>query len=150
MKRLTKFGALCWAERELVIKALLTVAAVRIGLWTLPFSFLRRMADRIASAPSGREGAQHLSADFLARTVVAVGHYVPKATCLTLSLAGYILLKRHGHIAYLRIGVCRAEHGRMDAHAWIEWNDRIIIGDHEPGLYKPLMTLLGPHLKARP
>jgi Transglutaminase-like superfamily len=38
------------------------------------------------------------------------------------------LLRRRGFVTDLRIGVMRGDSGRLEAHAWVELDGRILIG----------------------
>jgi hypothetical protein len=136
MKQFLKFARLPSPERFLYLRALLTVGIVRLGLWALPFQRLRGLVERFAVPPPGGSSPGRLPADTIARAVLAAERYIPRATCLTLSLAGYILFVRSGYHADLRIGVTRTEQGRLEAHAWMEYNGEVLVGDHAPGRYK--------------
>jgi hypothetical protein len=43
-------------------------------------------------------------------------------------LATQLLLAQRGYPADLRIGFTRSKGGRMSAHAWVEFDNRVIIG----------------------
>ena len=58
-----------------------------------------------------------------------MSRYVPAATCLTQALATRVLLSRLGQPAHLRIGVAKSKKGQLQAHAWVESQGKIIIGD---------------------
>lgn len=49
--------------------------------------------------------------------------------CLSRALTGYVLCRRSGHPVYLRIGAKRSSDGNFCAHAWLELNDVIIMGN---------------------
>jgi hypothetical protein len=105
------------------------VLAFRLGLWCLPYRFLRRAAEvpcrqRNASAPAPQQIAQQVS---------QVARLIPAATCLTQALATTVLMRRAGMAPQLRIGAARDEQGQFKAHAWVEYQGRIVIGDI-PGL----------------
>jgi hypothetical protein len=66
------------------------------------------------------------------RVVEAVrraSRHVPRATCLTQAIASEIMLARHGHSSNLRIGVTKDAKGVFGAHAWLEVQGRVVIGD---------------------
>jgi hypothetical protein len=50
-------------------------------------------------------------------------------TCLTQALATQILLGWRGHPTHLRIGVAYSETGQLQAHAWIESDGQIVVGE---------------------
>jgi hypothetical protein len=104
------------------------LAIVRIGLWTMPFrrmqAFAARLGDRRISPRCKRLSPQELT------SLVSVGaDYVPGASCLTQALVAQVILKRYGYRPVLRIGVTRGPDGAFGAHAWVECDGRVMIGD---------------------
>ena len=53
---------------------------------------------------------------------------IPRATCLTQAIAAQLLLARYGNASTLRLGVLTSS-GQFKAHAWVEHNGGIVIGD---------------------
>jgi hypothetical protein len=142
MKRLHTFLRLSAPERQLLIKAALLLAAIRLGLGLLPFHTLRHLLAKVAEAPTGFRETDRSSADRIAWAVEAAGRHLPRAgTCLTQALAAQVLLARRGYPALLRIGVVKSEEGRLEAHAWLESRGRIVIGGSGLERYIPLGAL---------
>jgi hypothetical protein len=109
----------------LFARALCLVAGVRAALSLLPFRVTRRLVTRLAGR---RPSASCRPADQLRWAVQAAARRIPGATCLTQALALHILLRRHGHNACLQIGVAPAAGRPFRAHAWIECDNRILLG----------------------
>jgi len=63
---------------------------------------------------------------------------VPRATCLVQSLAGRALLERQGRSCRLHLGVKKPEDKPFAAHAWLECEGRIVLGDAEADGFTPL------------
>ena len=126
MERLRRFAALRSEDRRLLLEALAIVTTMRVALWVLPFGRLRSAIRRVPPRPrsSTRRGA-----DRIAWSVVSAARFVPRASCLTQALAAEILLRRAGLPADLRIGVATDGAGALEAHAWIESEGRVLIGD---------------------
>jgi hypothetical protein len=124
MRRLRKFLNLPESDQKLLIAAFFLVASVRLALWTLPFSCVRRCVIRL-SAGSGKPPSNSLSR--LAGSIDLASRFIPHATCLTKALAAQILMARFGHKPLLRIGVRRDESGNFQAHAWLE-DGGVVIG----------------------
>lgn len=131
MRRLYKLLHLPPAERGLLIRTALLLSATRLGLWVLPFSTVRSCLDRLATTSAGSCTAGRYSADQIARAVAVASRYIPGATCLTQAMAGQVLLERTGLRAQLRIGVARSGEQRLQAHAWVECQGNIVIGESE-------------------
>jgi Transglutaminase-like superfamily len=146
---LRKFVRLPAAERRLLVKAALLLAATRAGVWLLPFRTVRRVVARVADAPAGFRSADGSSVDEVVRAVGRAGRLLSCAsTCLTEALVAQVLLARRGHPASLRIGVARSEGGQFEAHAWVESDGMVMIGGNELGRYAPLAAL-GADMEAR-
>jgi hypothetical protein len=58
-----------------------------------------------------------------------ISPHIPGATCLTEALAALMLLGHFGLPADLRIGVARGEGGGLTAHAWVEVEGEIVMGN---------------------
>ena len=148
MARLSKFLRLRSADRGLLLKTMLLVWIVRLGLWLLPFHVVRQLLAKLAVRPSSSQngGLDLVDRDIWAVTVAC--RYVPLATCLTQALVTKVLLSRHGHHATVRIGVARSDGGKLQAHAWVENNGRVVIGGSEVSLkhYIPLAASNGDSL----
>lgn len=110
----------------LLTEAAVALVLVRAGLWLLPFRRVRGLPARLA-APWQHPGDPRHDAQ-VAWAVTAAARCVPAATCLTQALAAQVLLGRRGCAGELRIGVARDSRGRLEAHAWIERCERVVIG----------------------
>jgi hypothetical protein len=136
------FWNLDWRERLLLVEALAVVVAVRLGLWLLPFQKLRSLVRAAGRCPVDSHSANVLPVERIAWTVRAVGDFVPGATCLTQALAGQIMLARRSQPARLHIGVAKGSEEKLSAHAWLECDGRIVLGDHGYlSAYAPFPTL---------
>ena len=143
MKRLRKFFELPPSDRRLLIRAWLWLVVIRLWLWLSPFSGQRGLLTRLSHAPAGERQADASLPERVGRAIAAASGYVPKTTCLTQALAAQALLKRGGFPAHLRLGVGRDTKGQFQAHAWVENDGRVIIGDSEVERYRPLPALDG-------
>jgi Transglutaminase-like superfamily len=137
MSRLRKFFLLPRSERWLLIKAAFLLGAIRIGLGLLPFQTLTQLLDSVSKSSA----AKRFSSDRIAWTVFAASRYVlGDRPCLTQALAAQMLLKRRGYPANLRIGVNRTAGKQLEAHAWVESEDRVVIGGGDLSRYTPLLV----------
>ena len=140
MKRLRRFFELSSSERGLLLKAAFLLAAVRVGLWLLPFQSVRRLVASARRRPSDTQASTRPALERIAWAVEAAARYVPKCTCLVKALAAQVILDRAGYPTRLQIGVANQEKG-FEAHAWLESEGKVVIGEAEPGRYSPLLTL---------
>ena len=125
MNGLRRFAYLPRRERRLLLSAFVLVAATRAALPVVPFRRLQARARRVATPTPRGDGP---SPERVAWAVAVAGRYVPDATCLAQALALQRLLGRYGHRAELRIGVAK-EDGDLKAHAWLEREGSILIGE---------------------
>ena len=128
MRSLYKFIQLTPARKALHLKAVLLVALVRLGLWVLPFRMLKWIINRIGSHPLPHHGVQ-MSPDEIAAIVGAAARRIPHATCLTQAMSLHLLCRRRGYETFVRIGVGRDGESKFRAHAWVEREGKVIIGN---------------------
>ena len=129
------------ADRRALIEALALTVVVRIGLWTLPFTSLRRLSNRWADHGKGDGNLFRLrrskkvpvpfSTERIAWAITAVGSRLWGTTCLVEALAADVMLRRHGHASTLKLGVRRGA-ATVDAHAWVECGGSVVVGAGSP------------------
>ncbi|RAM51547.1 MAG: lasso peptide biosynthesis B2 protein [Hapalosiphonaceae cyanobacterium JJU2] len=124
MRLLFKFLRFEAGDRHLLIMTLILLAAMRLGLWLLPFRTLLKLLPRI----SGSQVTQQVSVDKISWAVKTVSRYIPGVKCLARALTTQVLMNRNGHSCELRIGVAKGEKGILEAHAWIEHEGLIVMG----------------------
>ena len=144
MKRWLKFLSLTNRERLLLIETFLLLGLVRLGLWLLPYQTLLHLLERISSrtldsryngsqthnALSRNSKSQAIELSYIVKAVNTSTYYMPGgAKCLARALTTQVLMKQQGYSPQLRIGVIKTELGKLDAHAWIEYQGVIVIGE---------------------
>jgi hypothetical protein len=60
--------------------------------------------------------------------VAAASRVVPRSTCLVQALAANDLCHRYGYPAQVRLGARRADGGALEAHAWLELGEEVVVG----------------------
>jgi hypothetical protein len=121
MSRIAKLG---FRDYVLVFRVIVWTTAVRVGLSTLRFRTVRSlMMDKARPIADGHTIEQIVWA------VQAVGRYIPNATCLTQALVVQRFLIRSGHRSRLRLGVAKDAVRGFEAHAWVECDERVVIGE---------------------
>jgi hypothetical protein len=115
----------------LLLEAWITLLGVRLGLWLLPW--------RIVSRPPALSAAgSETSVERWSAAVRSVSRFVPSVTCLAQALALRRLLARHGRVSVLNLGVTNPSAGRLQAHAWLEADGCVVLGDPGPITYERL------------
>ena len=133
MRRLRRFLSLPAADRVLLVRALGWVACARAALWFVPFTRLRVAADRLRASSLRRR----TDPARVAWAVERAARAVPRATCLSQAIAADAMLRRAGRTPTLRIGVAK-EGADLEAHAWLELDGAVLVGDHDLHRYTPL------------
>ena len=137
MPAVKKFLSLDSSERLLLLQTFVFVWIASTTLRLLPFVIVQKLlASRVA--PPGRVHRRHPIKRLLWAIAVA-GRYVSGTTCLSLALAGRMMLNRYGYPAHIHIGVAKDRTGSFAAHAWLESEGTIVIGGQEStSLFAPL------------
>jgi hypothetical protein len=146
MRKLRRFLSLPSQDRAALVRALGSLVFWRLGLWLLPVRVLRERARasarnlRTSSRSAGLRAGSLLSVERVTWAVKTAAPYVPAATCLTQALAAQSLLSRGGHRSELHIGVAKGPGSEFGAHAWVQCEDRVVIGGADLDRYTPLLA----------
>ena len=138
MSRLSKFLRLSSAERTLLVRVWILLGITRLCLSIFRLTILRKLLTAIG--PFVARADKEFTDDQLVRIVGIVSRYVPKATCLAQALTIQLVLKKSGRGAHLHIGVTGSDNGRLEAHAWVESQGRVIIGGSDLGRFNSLTS----------
>jgi len=132
----SKFFALDAHERTLILEAARVTIAMRAMLWLLPFARVQKITERMATR--SRKIHFAVSREEIVLAVGRVSNAIPfTSNCLVRAMAAKVVLARHGYAANLRFGVAHPNDG-LKAHAWLECDGQIVIGDFPSGDYAPL------------
>jgi hypothetical protein len=147
MSKLRKALALTASDWLLIAQAWTWLGAVEAGLSCLPLQKLLRIIQRPRNAPTVSRELGELQLVIPERVAYCVGlatrlHW-SDSTCLKRSLVLYALLARRGFDAQLLIGAARATKGQLDAHAWLECQGKVLLGETSPGRYTTLYAIAG-------
>ncbi len=111
----------------MALYGLSTVLVLRIALSFLSYSRFCSLMERPQSWRSiGKCGFP--SPDDIASSVRFGGRYVPRSTCLVQCHAAQLLYAWAGKTTTLHIGVVRGVHSQLCAHAWLELEGNIVLG----------------------
>ena len=126
--------ALPRVERWLLFQAAVTLLLVTLSLRTLGprrcYHGLARLSPMTGRGLLTGEHARHRATRMGWLVGVASGHGLVRANCLTQSLTLWWLLRRQRILTDLCIGV-RKHRGRLQAHAWMEHQGRVLNDDPE-------------------
>jgi hypothetical protein len=138
MSKTAKLLALSWRERWLLMQAATVLASASLALRLLPFSRVQQLLSP-ATTRHDHTAEARPSIEGIAAAVRHARQLVPQASCLPQALAGQQLLERYGYGAELRLGAVRGKDGKVEAHAWVVCDGRVVVGDlPDLALYTPL------------
>jgi len=135
------FRACTWPERRELVGAVCTAGAVAGLLYTCSFRRTLRVLNgwaqvHLSSSPPSEDVEDRI----LWATEVACQRLLPERPCLTQALTARVLLVRRGaRVPELQIGVKHQSDGTLEAHAWLERDQEVLIGGEDaPATYRPL------------
>lgn len=143
MQLVRTFSKLSFGRQVLLCRAVVYVCLVRLALWTLPFSWVLRHQRRVLQRLPlpAHASPPHL----IAWAVAAVScRLAISATCLTQAVAAQLLCAHAGYPTTLWIGAHNQDGTSIAAHAWLEFENQVVIGGIEsPNLYIKLLEISG-------
>jgi|SRR5579862_2883708 len=130
--RWRKFIGLSALDRRLLWRAWFALAFVQVSLLLLPSRWLLRgrVVDNPAQNPE--------SIEKLVWSIRSAARFIPGATCLTQAIALQHLIARSGRVSRIQVGVRKDETARLRAHAWVEYEGRVVLGGSDTQQYFPL------------
>ncbi|HEY9621776.1 MAG TPA: lasso peptide biosynthesis B2 protein [Crinalium sp.] len=145
MKRLFKSLYAKVSNRYLLLKTLVLLNVIRLGLWLLPFQRLLKLIAYSEQHLSIRPNRQRPSIGKLVWLINTATHHSPGgAKCLARALVAKILFTQFGYSPNFKIGVAKGQENRLEAHAWIEYQGRVVIGHlSDLSRFIPLPSLEG-------
>ena len=84
--------------------------------------------EEMPSAP-GRLGVGAAAPDEVGQAVEGAARFVPGAMCVAKSLATQAMLVKRGVPSRVHFGFRRTPEGKVDGHAWVEVDGRVVVGD---------------------
>lgn len=159
---ISKFFRKPFAEKRLLIEALLLTALTRFIIVSMPFKVLGRLIGKAHPVPENMmfEGYKMIcssgvhqaspqetqseirnSVRSVAKAVQSVSKQVPwQATCLVQAATGKIMLNRRNLPASLFLGVNKHDLKNMEPHAWLTSDSTVILGGGELEKYTVVST----------
>jgi len=123
------------------MQAAILLAAVRLGLFLVPFQTLCRFLVYLQRIFPTSTQSKASFPNKVFWSVATAGQYIPHATCLSQALVVRTLLERRGIPCRLYIGVAKDKSGGLVAHAWVESQNQVFLGDVEPFGYTSFPAL---------
>lgn len=117
-------------ERWLIVEAVVSLGAARAAILLVPFRWIAPWLERKPRG-SGRSIAPDPAlTGRVGRAVTTAAHHVPwNAVCLPQAMAAKFMLARRGYTSTLHLGVARTGADDLIAHAWLEAENAIVVGE---------------------
>ena len=128
MNQLQKFNRLAGREKLLFLQTILVLASVTLGLRAVPWLKLQRLLLKMANWHARSGVRRRVALVSISRSIRAARQYIPKATCLPQALTAQHLLIWNSYPADFQIGVAKDADGKLEAHAWVTSQNKIIVG----------------------
>jgi Transglutaminase-like superfamily len=147
-QKLRVMGQWSASDRALLFTTFVLMTSIRLGLWLLPFQALLHRLQQVKQRFTRRSDSQQITISSIIWAVHVVGRYLaPGSKCLARALTTQMLLEWQGHSGELQIGVAKSETGLLEAHAWIEVQGQVVIGNlSDLARYQPMPQLSGRNL----
>jgi hypothetical protein len=114
-------------ERRILFEAAVLVPTVHALQQGLPYRRWRDLLEGRSWPRSKRP--ERPSVDEISRAVEIARRYLPGVyKCLPAAYATHLLLLRYGHPSKVHYGVARDAQGKVEAHAWVDSNGRVVMG----------------------
>ena len=126
MRALDRWVELSAARRRLLLQAAVAVPVAAGAIWSLGTS---RTRDLMPLLPWRVRPDDDLSD--VGWSVESVGRRIPGARCLARAVAAEAILDRGGRSPRMQIGARRDSRGEVEAHAWVEVGETVVVGAEE-------------------
>jgi hypothetical protein len=150
MKLILSFLKLNRGDRGILLRTYLLLTLVRLGLLLLPFERLWKGLVKLGKLPPSAAAVAKTKlkteAQIVRQVVWAVNlstRFSPGgAKCLARALTTKVLLDRRQCPSDFKIGVAKNELGELEAHAWIEFHNQVVMGQvSKLDQYTPMPSL---------
>ena len=128
MTKIFRFLGWPYPKKKLLLQVFFLVARIRICLWLIPSKTLNGYIST-SELPQKDQTSDWDMVHELVDYVRFCSRFVPYATCLTQALATRSMLRRMGQNCLMKIGIDKNQNQKFLAHAWIEVDGKIIIGN---------------------
>lgn len=130
MKRFLRFFGFPGKKKKRLLVSLWWLWTYRLALWLLPFSWIQDKSGVEKTGAISQRIIDWIEIEGIVESIDTAASFVPKSTCLTRALATQKLLRSRGQLSVLEIGVVKSADQVFSAHAWIEVDGRIVIGEN--------------------
>lgn len=129
MGKIFKYIQLPVHERLIIVKSAILLVLVRLCLFFFPFKTVIVLIKWLKSRNVQKIYVHEIDSDRIAWAVEVASRYIPFTKCFPKALVTQMLFSRYGYQADLHIGVKKDGPEKIKAHAWVESQGKIVIGN---------------------
>lgn len=122
--RLKRFLARRWSDNLFLLRCWMMLAVTTTALRFIHYRKCRHIFSHDL-APT------HWSPESIGWAVTTAARYVPGAKCLAQAIIAETLLLQSGFPAHIQVGVTKPGESRLRAHAWVECEGVVVVGEEE-------------------
>lgn len=144
--KLSKYVRLNSSDRALLFNAFILLNLIRFGLFLLPFSKLLKsltMYNTVCNKYLDKKTIEQADVQLIVDAVHTSNYYVlGNSKCLAKALTTQTLMSNYGYASDLKIGVAKENNSDFQAHAWVEYRGKVIIGNvHNLSSFVPITSI---------
>jgi hypothetical protein len=129
-EKIAKLIHLDSSKRQLLISTFALLALVKLGLSIMSFKTLHRFMLKISYSQLKNQMPEQISLENIIWALNMSTHYIPGgAKCLARALTCRVFMSRYNYTSQLYIGVAKGEDEGLKAHAWIESQGQVVVGN---------------------
>lgn len=127
MRQLVNVLRLSFDDYYFLCMTVALLSSLRLSLWLFSLSKVLNILKN--TSQSQKPITRSITISKIVWAVNIATRYTPGSTkCLAKALTVQVLMSRYGYLPEFRIGVSKGETGEFKAHAWIEYQGRIVVG----------------------
>lgn len=124
-------------QKVIWLKAALCLILIKTGLTLLPFDWFRRLFQWLTET-GAKKGNMSESVEISCWAVKSAAHHLPLTLlCLPQALSAKYLLRKDVDIK-VHIGVLMNTSSDLEAHAWVEWRGKVVLGELPDKHFQPI------------
>lgn len=135
-----------WQNRYLIIVSFLWLARIRWGLWRSSFQDLQQQLSRSSAQPVFYPFHSLPSLNQLIWSVKTSSRLMPgNVKCLAKALCAQAIAHQFNYNLNLHIGVAKEKDNSLEAHAWLTYQNQVVLGSlSDLNRFSPLLSLSSP------
>ncbi len=112
------------------LRAVFWLLFLKVGLRLFSFPRMRSLLRHWIPATVQHPNSDEDKLKQIIWAIESASYHIPlNFTCFPRALTAQLMMKRSGYPVDLRLGIIRMPDKKMEAHAWIEYQDKVLIGD---------------------